>query len=117
MERAQLHLASHEQLDTYIREGAAAFCFNLGYLPDGPAEVITRASTTAAALKKALDALKAGGIGCVLCYYGHEGGREKTEIVDELLKALPAKNYEVFCLKNHNRAHQPPVLYLIKKLR
>lgn len=39
------------------------------------------------------------------------------EIVDELLKALCAKNWEVFCLKNHNRAHQPPILHRIKILR
>ncbi len=39
------------------------------------------------------------------------------ENVDELLHELPGKFYEVFRLENHNRANQPPILYLIKKLR
>ena len=117
LERVRLHQTSHELMDMYISEGVAAFCFNLGYLPECSSGVITRASTTAAALEKALNALKIGGMGCVLCYYGHAGGAEELEIVDELLKSLPAKKYEVFRLENHNRAHQPPILYLIKRLR
>ena len=115
--RAKLHLASHDLLDTYVHEPVAAFCFNLGYLPEGNPEVITKPSTTVPAIQKALEALISGGIGCVLAYYGHEGGRKEKEYVDEMLQALPPKKYEVFRLENHNRAHQPPILYLVKKLR
>lgn len=115
--RARLCLASHENLDEYVFDEIAGFCFNLGYLPDGDQTIITKASTTTVAVQKCLDALKTGGIGCVLAYYGHEGGRKEMENVDELLQSLPSRKYEVFRLENHNRAHQPPVLYLIKKLR
>ena len=112
----RLHLDSHEQVDQYVTCGLSGFCFNLGYLPQGDKTVITNASTTIKAIKKCLNALKIGGVGCVLAYYGHEGGPEEKENVDELLNSLPSKFYEVFRLENHNRAHQPPVLYLIKKL-
>ena len=47
----------------------------------------------------------------------HPGGREEMENVDELFACLPAKKFEVFTLKNHNRANQPPILYMIRKLR
>lgn len=115
--RAKLHLISHDQVEEYVREPIAGFCFNLGYLPKGEDNVVTQASTTIPAVRKCLNALKIGGIGCILAYWGHEGGREEMENVDELLHELPGKFYEVFRLENHNRANQPPILYLIKKLR
>ena len=114
---ARLHLDSHAHLDRYVDGPIAGFCFNLGYLPGGDVHVVTNASTTVPALEKCLKALKPGGIGCVLVYYGHPGGREEMENVDELLHGLPAKKFEVFTLKNHNRANQPPILYMIRKLR
>lgn len=115
--QARLHLASHDQVDEYVEGEISGFCFNLGYLPEGDKVVITNVSTTLPAVKKCLDALKTGGVGCILAYYGHDGGREEMENVDELLQHLPSKKYEVFRLENHNRAHQPPILYLIRKLR
>ena len=115
--QARLHLTSHDQVDSYVSCEIAGFCFNLGYLTEGDKAVITNTSTTLRAVKKCLDALKIGGIGCILAYYGHDGGREEMENVDELLQQLPAKRFEVFRLENHNRANQPPILYLIKKLR
>ena len=115
--RAKLYLASHDQVDEYVHEPVSAFCFNLGYLPQSEGNVVTQTSTTVPAVKKCLEALKKDGIGCILAYWGHEGGSEEMENVDELLHGLPAKFYEVFRLENHNRANQPPILYLVKKLR
>ena len=115
--RAQLHLASHDRMDEFVTEPIKGFCFNLGYLPDGDKSIITQDSTTFDAVNKALKALILGGIGCILAYYGHEGGRKEMEIVDKLLADLPTKKYEVFRLENHNRQHFPPILYLVKRLK
>ena len=117
LESARLHLASHDQVDVYVEGEIAGFCFNLGYLPSGDVSVTTHPSTTIPAVRKCLNALKPGGAGCILAYWGHEGGRKEMENVDELLKTLPGKKFEVFRLENHNRAHCPPILYCVYRIR
>lgn len=113
--RAQLICDSHAKISEYVKEPIQAFVFNLGYLPDGDVSIITKKDTTQAALVQCLNLLKVGGLGIVLAYYGHEGGLEEKNLVDKLLMELPAKKYDVLILKNHNRAHTPPILYMIKK--
>nr|WP_243164747.1 class I SAM-dependent methyltransferase [Catenibacillus scindens] len=117
LDQACLHLTSHDQMDVYVEGEIAGFCFNLGYLPSGNPAVITHSSTTIPAVKKCLEALKIGGVGCILAYWGHEGGRKEMENVDELLRTLPGKKFEVFRLENHNRANCPPVLYCLCRIR
>lgn len=114
-ERATLILNSHDQIFKYVTEPVQAFVFNLGYLPEGDKSVITKKDTTADALKQCLNLLKPRGLGIVLAYYGHEGGLEEKNFVDKLLMELPPKKYDVLMVKNHNRAHTPPILYMIKK--
>lgn len=113
--RAQLICESHDKVGVYVQCPVSAFVFNLGYLPDGDPSIITQKETTKQALIQCLDLLKVGGLGIVLAYYGHEGGLEEKNLVDKLLMELPAKKYDVLTLKNHNRAHTPPILYMIKK--
>lgn len=121
LKQACLHLDSHEHVDTYVNEQISAFCFNLGYLPDknenGEQKIITHSSTTLDALEKCLNLLKPQGIGCILVYRGHEGGEEESKNVEIFLKNLPPKKYEVLCIFNHNRANQPPILYLARKIK
>lgn len=62
-----------------------------------------------------LKLLKAGGIGIVAAYYGHEGGAEEKNHVDKLLHMLPVKNFDVIKLESHNRHNFPPILYMIKR--
>lgn len=114
-ERARLILDSHDKIENYVREAIQAFVFNLGYLPKGNPNVITKKDTTEAALKSCLKLLKPGGIGTVTAYYGHEGGEEEKNHVDKLLHMLPVKNFDVVKLESHNRLNFPPILYVIKR--
>jgi len=116
-ENAVLIQQSHENIASCVTEPVQAFVFNLGYLPDGDPEIITKKDTTEKALNQCLKLLKKGGLGIVLAYWGHPGGLEEKNNVDKLLMALPPKNYDVLVLKNHNRAHTPPVLYMIQRKR
>lgn len=113
--RAELILASHDKIEDYVKEDIQAFVFNLGYLPKGDIKVITKTDTTILAIKQCLNRLSPGGIGAILTYWGHPGGEDEKNHVDKLLQMLPAKKYEVLRLENHNRAHTPPVLYMLKK--
>lgn len=113
--RAELICASHHEIDKFVREEIKAFVFNLGYFPGGSHNIITKKDTTAAALKSCLNLLKTGGLGIVVAYYGHEGGEEEKNHVDNLLHMLPPKKYDVLKLESHNRLNSPPILYMLKR--
>jgi hypothetical protein len=49
--------------------------FNLGYLPGGDKEIITRSETTLLALEAAKRILIQGGLISIVVYVGHPGGR------------------------------------------
>lgn len=48
-------------------------CFNLGYLPYGDKQRMTKPATTTQALQAALGCLQDGGALSVISYIGHEG--------------------------------------------
>jgi hypothetical protein len=116
-DNVRLILASHSQALAYIHESIRFFVFNLGYLPDGDPGIITKADTTLASVKDMLSITEAGGGGAVLSYYGHCGGSEEKEALEDYLQNLPPKYYSVMKIETLNRKNTPPVLYLIKKLR
>ena len=87
--RCELIRADHETMADYGKAGTiTAITFNLGYLPGGDKTVITRTTTTLAALENALRLLKPGGVLTIVCYPGHEGGGEEAEAVSEWAKGL-----------------------------
>jgi len=106
---------SHQYIKAVVTERIHGFIFNLGYLPGGDKSIVTKAESTIPALSDALDLLLPGGIGIVIVYYGHMTGKEEAMAVNDFLKALDTKNYEILRLDNHNRVNAPPILYMIKK--
>lgn len=115
MTQAKLICDSHEHILNYVSEPIQAFVFNLGYLPNGDRTVTTQSDSTVRAVNACLSLLKPGGIGLILAYWGHPGGEKEKNNVDRLLAGLPSRHYEVMKLENHNRAHNPPILYAVKK--
>lgn len=81
-----LFQAGHETLAAYLpKDGQlAGALFNLGYLPGGPREIMTRANTTIAALGQALARLKIGGLLTLVLYPGHCGGDIEAAAVQAL---------------------------------
>lgn len=114
-EQAELICDSHAHILNYVHEDIQAFVFNLGYLPNGDSSIVTKSDTTLEALQACLERLKSGGIGVVLAYWGHPGGSEEKNCVDKLLSELKPKKYDVLKVENHNRAHTPPILYMLLK--
>jgi len=114
---ARLILDSHSHLKEHIDRPLRFFVFNLGYLPDGNPDVITKGPSTLEAIEAALDLTEPGGGGAVLSYYGHPGGPEEKAAVETYLQNLPPKYFSVIKIDAFNRKNTPPVLYLIKKLK
>lgn len=89
----ELRLCGHEKMIARLPADwpgtVSAIMFNLGYLPGGDKAVITRASTTLAALDQALQLLRPGGLLSLLLYRGHPGAQGETQAVLDWLDRLP----------------------------
>ena len=83
LNKVQLILASHEELQQHLPETAKVdvFMFNLGYLPHSDEAIITKTKSTIAALNSAINYLSATGIISIMAYPGHEGGKTEMDAV------------------------------------
>ena len=106
------HLA--ERLPAEAKGRLAAAMFNLGYLPGGSHEIVTRTQTTLAALSQALDHLQPGGLVSLVLYSGHPGGDEEANAVRSHVERLPS----TFTAARHGRigpVHPAPELLVIER--
>ncbi|SKA83127.1 Putative rRNA methylase [Caloramator quimbayensis] len=104
----------HENMDRYINKSVKAVMFNLGYLPKGDINIVTKAETTLKALKKGLNLLMTGGIITIVAYPHEEGRRERDEIFN-YLKSLNPKDYAVMEIGFINRYSNSPSVIVIEK--
>ena len=113
---------AHEQMGTVVPRGDSpstapvrAVIFNLGYLPGGDKERTTRADSTLAALRAAMELLAPDGVICITMYSGHpEGKREKTALL-EFASALDAGKWHTAYISMPNQKHDPPEILLLTR--
>ena len=115
MERAELFCCSHSEAGERIHENIQAFTMNLGYLPGGDKQIVTRSESTVAALKVLTQLLSSGGLGLGLIYYGHPGGKEEKEAVETFMQEMPSGWGEILLTEIVNRKNCPPILYIMEK--
>lgn len=107
----------HENMKKYVRERVRGVMFNLGYLPGGRREVITRPETTVPAVQAGLDLLEPGGRMSVVVYTGHPGAVEEVKAVEEFAAGLDPRSFWVLKVTYLNRRVSAPFLILIEKIR
>ncbi len=115
--RARVILDGHEQLTKYVQEEVAGAIFNLGYLPGGNHDIITKGETTISAIEQLLSLLKIGGIIVLVIYHGHEGGKEERDAVIEFVKSLPQKYVHVLRYEFINQKNDPPFIIALEKMK
>lgn len=115
--RARVILDGHEQLSKYVQEEVAGAIFNLGYLPGGNHDIITKGETTISAIEQLLSLLKIGGIIVLVIYHGHEGGKEERDAVIEFVKSLPQKYVHVLRYEFINQKNDPPFIIALEKIK
>lgn len=116
IDRAELILDGHQNLDKYVQKGIKAVMFNLGYLPKGDHNIGTKAETTIAAIEKCLELLCKEGIVMIVVYYGGDSGFEEKDAVMEYFKALDCKKYSVLVHDFVNQVNCPPIAICIEKM-
>jgi hypothetical protein len=106
---------SHAQLDCYIAGKPRGIIANLGYLPGGDQDIITRPQSTVPALEQASSLLDIGGRVAVTAYPDHPGGDEEATAVTKFFTNLPEHIFYVLQLKVSNRP-KSPFLFVAEKL-
>jgi 16S rRNA C1402 N4-methylase RsmH len=117
MGRVSLIHDSHSRLANYLPQGShvQGAMFNLGYLPRGNREIITRPDTTIAALETLLRHLAPNGRITVLAYRGHEGGILEYEEVRKFLAELADAEWSVEEFAGNGDSPTAPRLFRIAK--
>jgi len=116
-QRVTLICDSHEYVAKYVRTPIKAAVFNLGYLPGGDKNIITKPQSTIKALAACYNLLKPGGVITLTVYVGHTGGDEERVFIEQYLQEIPDR--EGFVIKHDylNRPNTYPKLYLLGKRR
>ncbi|MEW9667716.1 class I SAM-dependent methyltransferase [Ammoniphilus sp. 3BR4] len=114
--RAELLHRSHDEMD-YPEGSMAAVIFNLGYLPGSDKVIATQASTTLAAIEKALRLIRVGGLIVLTVYWGHEEGKNEKEEVEWYVENLPYPEFMVLRYQYVNPKNQPPYILAIERRR
>ena len=114
-------LDSHENMDRYLDEGSvSAIVFNLGYLPGGNKELVTRAESSRDAVEKALKLIRKGGIISIVLYPGHGEGRKEKQVLTKLAETLSPSEFHVMTVRQTNQKEtwkQPPeILFITRKI-
>ncbi|KAG4947628.1 hypothetical protein AAZX31_15G243500 [Glycine max] len=107
----------HSKMENAVPRNASfrLVAFNLGYLPGGDKEIITRSKTTLLALEAAKRILMPGGLISIVVYVGHPGGREELEVVESFAGRLCVENWICCKLQMLNRPCAPIPIFLFKR--
>lgn len=115
LNRVNLVLDGHENIDIYVKDEVSCVLFNLGYLPRAKHQIITKPDTTLQAIKKSLNLLKSHGVISIAIYTGHEGGMDECNAVFDYVSKLDQSNFNVLNCNFVNQVNNPPRLILIEK--
>lgn len=114
-DQVQLIHDSHANLDQYLDQKITAAIFNLGYLPGGNKEIITRKESTIPAVEKSIELLQKNAIIIIVIYSGHPGGGEEKKALLDFASDLDHKKFNVLNYKFLNQPGPPPEIIAIKK--
>ncbi len=91
----------------------SSIMFNLGYLPGGDQQIVTRIDSTLKAIRSGLHALGNNGVMTILAYIGHPGGLEEAEAIESWLRELDPEIYETQF--DYGNSPKSPRLLIVKR--
>lgn len=117
-ERVTLFHASHEHIHTHIstqNKQLKAAIFNLGYLPGGNKEIVTKPSSTIEAIKAIFQIIQKEGMIVLVIYPGHKEGQKEKEEVLAYIKSMDQRIANVLKYEFINQINDPPFVIAIEK--
>ncbi len=118
-DRVSLFQESHNQLIKTIPIEAhgiiAGAIFNLGYLPGGNKEIVTKPDSTIEAVEQLLSLMKPEGVIVLVVYHGHEEGAIERDRLLEFCSTLDQNRAHVLMYRFMNQMNHPPFIIAIEK--
>ncbi len=115
LNRVSLINDGHENIDKYILKEVDFIIYNLGYLPGGNKEIVTKSETTVESIIKGLSLLSPNGTLLVVSYIGHSGGMDENNEIEIMFESLEQREYNVVKFQFFNQKNNPPIVYMIEK--
>jgi len=114
-DRVETVMSGHEAMADHLAEPVSLIVFNLGYLPGGLRNVITRPETTLAGLTRSIEIIKPGGILVVTLYPGHDGADAEQRAVEDWVTGLDQRSFHAWRMGQSNNKPAAPYLLLVQK--
>ncbi|WP_216831552.1 class I SAM-dependent methyltransferase [Alkalihalobacterium elongatum] len=89
--------------------------FNLGYLPGGDKEIVTKPESTLSSIEQLFEMLDIGGIIVLVIYHGHEQGKLEKAAVLQYVEQLNQEDVHVLKYEFINQKNNPPFIIAIEK--
>lgn len=102
---------NHINVDEYVHEPVKLAIFNLGYLPHGNENIITKAEETLIAFERVYKLIETNGYIIITFYLGHKGGKQEYYLLDEYIN----KNRLLILETYRQDKLDSPITYIIKK--
>jgi SAM-dependent methyltransferase len=114
-DRVEIVPGGHETMTAHVSGPVDLIVFNLGYLPGGRRDLITRPETTRPALIQSLGIIKPGGILLVTVYPGHDGAADEQQVLEAWAAGLDPRAYHSWRMGQTNVAPTAPYLMLVQR--
>ncbi|WP_243291108.1 class I SAM-dependent methyltransferase [Bacillus sp. FJAT-47783] len=111
----QSHSAIQETVPKEHHGNVSGAMFNLGYLPGGNKDIVTKPVSTIQAIKQLLNVLKKEGMIVLVIYHGHDEGKEERDAILQFVKHLDQKEAHVLEYRFLNQQNNPPFIIAIEK--
>ncbi|MFC4321634.1 class I SAM-dependent methyltransferase [Litchfieldia salsa] len=119
LSRATLYKESHDKISTLLPASAnhkvTAAIFNLGYLPGGDKEIVTKPDSTIAAVEQILEMMPPEGIIILVIYHGHEEGAYERDALLKYVTTIDQQYAHVLNYRFMNQQNNPPFILAIEK--
>ncbi|MDR0137946.1 class I SAM-dependent methyltransferase [Metabacillus idriensis] len=120
-DRVTLFKESHEKADdclpAAVSGNIASAIFNLGYLPGGDKEIVTKPESTIGAIEQLFSMMKQGGVIILVIYHGHPGGKMERDALLEYAGKLDQKKAHVLQYQFLNQKNSAPFVIAIEKMQ
>lgn len=114
LENVDLIHESHSYVTDYVAEDVSVAMFNLGYLPQGDENIYTTGSSTIYALQRLLPLMSCKSLISITVYTGHENGFKESLELEEFVKTLSSKYYNVLRYSFLNKKNSPYNIFIEK---
>ncbi|OQP06457.1 rRNA methyltransferase [Geobacillus sp. 46C-IIa] len=117
--RVTLFQQSHSELLTALPRDVhgriAGAVFNLGYLPGGDKQIVTKPESTIQAVEQLLSVMKPGGVIVLVVYHGHPEGKIERDALLDYVRSLDQQHVHVLKYEFLNRRNDPPFIIALEK--